>query len=71
MSIRTDDVRIKSLRPLISPAILVEVGYISHPDESLKLKDPAHQDAVAKAIAEGVSDFLETVGSRERAQQTR
>ena len=37
------------------PAVLVEVGFLSHPQESRKLESAAYQDKVAKAIAEAVS----------------
>ena len=36
------------------PAILVEVGFISHPQESRRLRSTAYQDRVAKAIADAV-----------------
>jgi len=35
-------------------AVLVEVGFISHPQESLQLAAPAYQEEVAAAIADGV-----------------
>jgi N-acetylmuramoyl-L-alanine amidase len=37
------------------PAVLVEVGFLSHPQESRRLESAAYQDKVAKAIAEAVS----------------
>jgi N-acetylmuramoyl-L-alanine amidase len=37
------------------PAVLVEVGFLSHPQESRRLVSAAYQDKVAKAIAEAVS----------------
>lgn len=42
-----------------APAILVEVGFISHPDEGRRLEDPKYQLALAEAIADGVKVFLE------------
>jgi N-acetylmuramoyl-L-alanine amidase len=39
------------------PAVLLEVGFISHPQESLKLRSPAYQETLAKAIAAGVAAF--------------
>lgn len=39
------------------PAVLVEIGYISHPDESRRLADPEHQERIARAIADGIADF--------------
>ncbi|MFT3914794.1 MAG: N-acetylmuramoyl-L-alanine amidase [Anaeromyxobacteraceae bacterium] len=41
------------------PAVLLELGFISHPDESQRLRDPAYQDRIATAIAEGVAAFRE------------
>lgn len=41
-----------------APAILVEMGFISNPEESIKLFKTYYQTAVAKAIAKGVSDAI-------------
>ena len=46
------------LMGLESPAILCEVGYISHPEEGTKLALGAYQDLIAKAIGRGIKDFL-------------
>jgi N-acetylmuramoyl-L-alanine amidase len=40
------------------PSMLVETAYISNPAEERKLRDPAHQQAIAEAIFKGVRDFL-------------
>jgi N-acetylmuramoyl-L-alanine amidase len=40
------------------PAVLVEVGFVSHREESRLLASPAYQDVVAGAIADGVASFL-------------
>lgn len=53
------------LNGLSSPAILVEVGYLSHPEESRRLKSKAHQEKVAKAIAAGVKEFLTQLQARD------
>jgi N-acetylmuramoyl-L-alanine amidase len=37
------------------PAVLVEVGFLSHPEEAAKLRSPAHQDRIAQGIADGVA----------------
>jgi N-acetylmuramoyl-L-alanine amidase len=37
------------------PAVLVELGFISHEVESVRLKDPAYQERIADAIAAGIS----------------
>jgi N-acetylmuramoyl-L-alanine amidase len=41
-----------------APAILVEVGFLSHPEEGRKLRKKAYQAQLASAIAEGVAAFL-------------
>jgi N-acetylmuramoyl-L-alanine amidase len=40
------------------PSILVETAYISNPGEEMKLRDPAHQVAVAEAIFNGVREHF-------------
>lgn len=45
-----------------SPAILVEMGYISHPVEGRRLEDPKVQQRIADAIADGVVAFFERGG---------
>jgi N-acetylmuramoyl-L-alanine amidase len=37
------------------PAVLVEVGFVSHPEESRRLASAEYQEQVARAIAEGVA----------------
>jgi N-acetylmuramoyl-L-alanine amidase len=37
------------------PAVLVEVGFLSHPEEGARLRTPAHQDRIAQGIAEGIA----------------
>lgn len=39
------------------PAVLLEVGFISHGDESARLGDPAYQERIATAVADGVRAF--------------
>ena len=53
------------LMGLQAPAILVEVGFISHPDEGARLVDEEYQRTAAKAIARGVSAFVRQVAVRE------
>jgi N-acetylmuramoyl-L-alanine amidase len=45
------------------PAILVETGFLSNPEDEKRLATPSYQDDVARSIAAGVQDFL---GYRER-----
>lgn len=48
------------------PAVLVETGYITHPKEKKRLFDPRYQDALAKGIAEGISNYF---ANREREME--
>jgi N-acetylmuramoyl-L-alanine amidase len=40
------------------PAVLVEVGFISHPEEEKQLRSAAFQESVATAIAKAVAEFF-------------
>lgn len=40
------------------PAVLLETAFISNPKEERKLRSPAHQDKVAKAILRGMNDYF-------------
>ena len=40
------------------PAILVEIGYVSHPDEEQELRDPRIISAIAEAIGQGIREFF-------------
>jgi len=41
------------------PAILVEMGYLSHPIEGLNLRDTNYLDRIGYGIARGVLEYLE------------
>lgn len=47
------------------PAVLLEVGYISHPAEVKRLADPAEQEKIAAAVAAGVDRFAREVLQRQ------
>jgi N-acetylmuramoyl-L-alanine amidase len=55
------------------PSILVETAFISNPGEEKKLRTPAHQQAIAQAIFNGVREYFRqhppdgTLYARERA----
>ncbi|WP_101924697.1 MULTISPECIES: N-acetylmuramoyl-L-alanine amidase [Luteimonas] len=46
------------LRNADMPAMLVETGFISNPDEERRLLDPAHQRRVAAAVMNGINTFF-------------
>lgn len=49
------------------PAILCEVGFISHPEEGQKLRTDAYQDQVAEALVTGIKHFLDQTRARDLA----
>ncbi|NLG08659.1 MAG: hypothetical protein GX560_05325 [Deinococcales bacterium] len=44
------------------PAILVELGFVSNPEEGRKLATEAYQQTLARALADGVLEFLRNGG---------
>lgn len=40
------------------PSILVETAFISNPEEEKRLNDEAYQDKLARAVLEGIRDYL-------------
>lgn len=53
------------LMGLAAPAVLVEIGFLSHPSESTKLTNAAYQAHVAKAVTAGVKNFLAQIEARD------
>lgn len=43
----------------IVPCILVEMGYMSNPEEDEKLNDPAYQDLLVQGMVEGIGRYFE------------
>ncbi len=39
------------------PAALVEIGFISNPEQEIKLKRSSHQERLAKALFEAIADY--------------
>ncbi|KFE64014.1 N-acetylmuramoyl-L-alanine amidase family protein [Hyalangium minutum] len=48
-----------------APAVLIEVGYISHPQEGVQLGRAEYQDKLVGAITEGVKGFLRELNKRD------
>lgn len=42
------------------PSVLVECGFLSNPEDEQRLQDPAYQQLLAAAIADGVVAYLES-----------
>ncbi len=47
------------LRGVYAPSVLVELGFISNPDEAKRLKDEIYQSELAKYIAEGIKTYVD------------
>ena len=50
---------------LEAPAVLVEVGFVSHPEEARQLSDAEYQSKLARAITLGVKQFLAQLEARD------
>jgi len=46
------------------PTVLVELGFLTNSSEEQRLRDPAHQRVMAKAIALAISEYLDDKGAR-------
>ena len=61
------------LKGATMPAVLVEVGFISNPDEERLLVSPAYQDKLAEALYRGIlryKDLFEYQRTSDRAQRS-
>jgi N-acetylmuramoyl-L-alanine amidase len=47
------------------PAVLVEIGFISHPVEGKRLGDASYQEQVAKSLAEAIGEFRAEITRRD------
>jgi len=47
------------LRGVLMPAVLVEVGYMTNPSDLSKLTKKSYQESAAKAISNGILEFIE------------
>lgn len=52
------------------PAALIEIGFISNPDEERKLRERGHRDRLAKAIVDAISDFGARADARRGVDQS-
>ncbi len=53
------------LMGLEAPAVLVEVGFVSHPEEGRQLNDVEYQSKLARAITAGARQFLTQIETRD------
>lgn len=55
---RTHPSTMTILRESRAPAVIIEPGFLTHPEEGRKLTDPDHQNLLAQALIGALSDFL-------------
>ena len=48
---------LRLLKGLAMPAVLVELGFLSHPEEAEMLQDPEHRFRLADAVVKGISRY--------------
>ncbi|MCX7668263.1 MAG: N-acetylmuramoyl-L-alanine amidase [Atribacterota bacterium] len=48
------------LRNIYSPALLVEIGFLSNPKEAKNLVSPAFQNKIAQGMAEAIKAFSQS-----------
>ena len=53
-----------------APALLVECGFLSNPDDAYKLVNADYQKRVAFAVFAGVSEYLNSPGRTEKPEGT-
>ena len=47
------------LRGQNRPAVLIEGGYLSHPEESRKIADASYRQKLAQGVAQAIQQFFE------------
>ncbi len=52
------DASVPVLEGLLIPAIVVEVGFATNPEDRKKMLDANTQDAIARALCQGIKDFF-------------
>jgi N-acetylmuramoyl-L-alanine amidase len=61
--------RFSVLRQSPAPAALVEMGFLSHPEEGKKFQDSAYRDEMARSIARGIDNYLRAVKKARMASE--
>jgi len=52
-----------------APSVLVEVGYLTHPEDAARLQDAKYQELFTDALVDAVAAFLQTSGDSMHAGQ--
>jgi len=63
------DARYEVLRGARIPAVLIETGFLSNPNEERMLKNSYHRQKIAEGIMEGIRDYAQGLAAMEAAQK--
>jgi len=53
------------------PSILAEISFLSNPQSEHLLREPSYREQIAKALFQGIEDYVNNLGSVRVAQRTR
>lgn len=67
--VKTADFRV--IKYTTMPAALIEGGFLTHPNESLRCKDPIYLNALAWGIARGVDDYFRIPKKQDQPTQVK
>ena len=52
------------------PAVLAELGFVSHPEDEKRLRTPAYREVLARSLLRGLRSYLEALSRTETRQLT-
>jgi N-acetylmuramoyl-L-alanine amidase len=41
-----------------APSALIEIAYLTHPEDAAMVQDPSHQERFADAVVDGIANYL-------------
>lgn len=66
-----DGARFKVLENYSMPSVLIEYGFLTHPEESKRLADPSKQEEMARLTYEGIAAYLRSIEREDALAQAR
>ncbi len=66
-----DGARFKVLENYSMPSVLIEYGFLTHPEESKRLADPVKQEEMARLTYEGIAAYLRSIEREDALAQAR
>ncbi|HSR69982.1 MAG TPA: N-acetylmuramoyl-L-alanine amidase [Acidobacteriota bacterium] len=53
------EIPLRLLEPVDAPAVLIEIGFLSHPEDRRRLRDPVFQDRLVDSLAQALERYLQ------------